>query len=217
MVIHLNEKKCIGKRLANFNSKNYDVGIKGQCVWYVQGRFLEKTGISVGQLPNAKDCYNRLKSLSYITCKKFPFDNSIACFNGGQYGHVIFIEEVIGDVVYYSESNSNSDNIISNDDGIIKKTTRQEFLKRPNLQGFCGLRFAIQKVLTPKKNIGLYLTPDFKKRSILITANNITSLSKSKFKHKNRVILKVVYKNKIYYAIKKTTKKFLQLRWLYKI
>lgn len=207
----VNYEKHIGQRLAKINSSFYVNGIKAQCVWYVQGRFWEKTGICLGKLPNAKDCFGILRTNKYIERTDYPRDDTIACFDGGQYGHVIFIEQALGNTLYYSEANANADNRISYDDGIIKKTTVSEFMKRPFLQGFAGKKLLKYKVTTANKNIGLYLSIGGK-REKLIKANKLEVIAGSGQKVNGREWVKVVHKKRLYYAIRTNKAKVKQLK-----
>lgn len=207
----INYEKHIGQRLAKINSSFYVNGIKAQCVWYVQGRFWEKTGICLGRLPNAKDCFGRLRTNKYIEVTNYPRDNTIACFDGGEFGHVIFIEQVLGDVLYYSEANANADNKISYDDGIIKKTSVSEFMKRPYLQGFAGKKLLKYKITTANKSIGLYLSIGGK-RAKLIKTKKLNVVPGSGQKINGRDWVKVVYGKCLYYAIRTNKAKVKQLK-----
>ena len=134
----INYEKSLGKRLADFNSKYYKPPIntasRGQCVWYTQGRAYEKKGVYIGARGNAKDVYQSCKN-SGFQVSKYPKPNSIACFNGGTYGHVKYVEHVIADTVYYTEANWNADNALSADDGILKKMSFDNWMKQSTLQG----------------------------------------------------------------------------------
>ncbi len=121
------------KRLGNFNTKYYNDGIRGQCVWYVRGRAKEKVGVDTGIRGNAKLWYDQAKYKG-----RQPENDSIACFNGGNYGHVIFVESVENGLVYYTESNAkgtNKNGYISPDDGVLKKLPTEDFTKRSGYQG----------------------------------------------------------------------------------
>ena len=161
----MNYSKNIGKRLANFsntkiyNSKN---GIVAQCVWYVRCRALEKLGKNTGIIGNANVWYTNAKAKKLST-GKYPKSDSIACFNNGKYGHVIFIEYVHENTLYYTESNSNSDDTLSADDGILKRTTISEFTSRKGYQGCIYLNETENlKVMTVKAKDGLNYRTDCK-------------------------------------------------------
>lgn len=129
--------KYLGKRLADFsNSKIYSNsnGIVAQCVWYVRCRTLEKCGKNTGIYGDANTWYDTAV-LKKLSVGKSPKTNSIACFNCGSYGHVIFVEYVDENFVYYTEANSNGDNCLSSDDGILKKQSIKIFTARTGYQG----------------------------------------------------------------------------------
>jgi len=116
----------VGQRLADFNnygySSSYNTSSKGQCVWYVRGRAYEKLGVNTGLNGNGNAWYNNAIKAGLSTGYEVR-SNSIACFNGGTYGHVIFVEWVDGDTVYYTEANKTADNVVSSDDGVLTKST----------------------------------------------------------------------------------------------
>ncbi len=134
--VKVNYNKYLGKRLADFkNTKIYNSnnGIIAQCVWYVRCRALEKCGINTGITGNANTWYNQAKSKK-LKLSPIPISNSIACFSNGEYGHVIFIENVSDNTVFYTEANADNDNKLSADDGILKKQDLSSFIKRKGYQ-----------------------------------------------------------------------------------
>lgn len=138
--------KSLRKRLADFNNTkiyNNTNGIVGQCVWYVRCRALEKCKTDTGITGNANTWYNSAIAKK-LTVSKEPVSDSIACFSSGKYGHVIYVEHVSDGIVYYTEANSNNDNKLSADDGILKKQSLNTFIKRAGYQGCI--------VLLPKNN-----------------------------------------------------------------
>lgn len=129
--------KYVGKCLANMNNKKvYSSvnGIVGQCVWYVRCRALEKCNKNTGIYGNANTWYNTAKAKK-LSVGKSPRTNSIACFNSGAYGHVIYVEYVDNNYVYYTEANANGDNAVSTDDGVLKRQTKSKFTLRKGYQG----------------------------------------------------------------------------------
>lgn len=102
---------------------------------------MEKCGINTGITGNANTWYNHAKSKKLQTSKR-PISNSIACFRNGKYGHVIFIENVTGNTVFYTEANSNNDNKLSADDGVLKKQDINAFMNRSGYQGCICLHSA---------------------------------------------------------------------------
>lgn len=130
----MNYESKLGKRLADLSSSAYAQGIKAQCVWYVRGRAKEKCGTDTGIIGNANIWYESAKAKG-LKLSSEPISNSIACFNSGRYGHVIFIECTDGNWVYYTEANADADNRLSSDDGALKRQTAAEFKARKGYQG----------------------------------------------------------------------------------
>jgi len=58
--------------------------------------------------------------------------NEVACFSDSKNGHVVFIEDVVGSNIYYTEANKDGDNTLSDDDGIVKTISTTNF---PSLYG----------------------------------------------------------------------------------
>ena len=144
----------LGKPLGNFNSAYYNDGIRGQCVWYVRGRAKEKVGVDTGIRGDANTWYAQAKHKGYDLKS-----NSIACFGGGSFGHVIYIELVKNGQVYYTEANANADNALSLDDGLLKKSTISQFYARKGYQGCIYLCY--YKGYTEKKTLSsAVITPD---------------------------------------------------------
>ena len=215
-----NYEKSLGKRLANFNSKYYKPPIntasRGQCVWYTQGRAYEKKDVKIGARGNAKDVYQSCKNDSFQV-SKYPKPNSIACFNGGTYGHVKYVEHVLADTVYYTEANSNADNAVSYDDGILKKMSLDNWMKQPNLQGHVVVKkeqLITFEVVTKKGKLGLYKSSSIKRKNKVktIKAKTVKVVAGSGKKKSGRELVKVLYDNRYYWAIRKTRTKKQQLR-----
>ena len=215
-----NYEKSLGKRLANFNSKYYKPPIntasRGQCVWYTQGRAYEKKDVKIGARGNAKDVYQSCKNDSFQV-SKYPKPNSIACFNGGTYGHVKYVEHVLADTVYYTEANSNADNAVSYDDGILKKMSLDNWMKQPNLQGHVVVKkeqLITFEVVTKKGKLGLYKSSSIKRKNKVktIKAKTVKVVAGSGKVKSGRELVKVLYDNRYYWAIRKTRTKKQQLR-----
>ena len=215
-----NYEKSLGKRLANFNSKYYKPPIntasRGQCVWYTQGRAYEKKDVKIGARGNAKDVYQSCKNDSFQV-SKYPKPNSIACFNGGTYGHVKYVEHVLADSVYYTEANSNADNAVSYDDGVLKKMSLDNWLKQSNLQGHVVVKkeqLITFEVVTKKGKLGLYKSSSIKRKNKVknIKAKTVKVVAGSGKKKSGRELVKVLYDNRYYWAIRKTRTKKQQLR-----
>ena len=138
---------------------------------------------------------------------KYPKPNSIACFNGGVYGHVKYVEYVIADTVYYTEANSNADNVISVDDGILKKMQLSDWMAQPFLQGHVVVKKEILKtfnVVTRKGKIGLYKSSNIKEKNKVknIKAKTVRVVAGSGKVKDGRDIVKVLYNNRYYWSIR---------------
>ena len=103
----------VGQTLASISSENYNSSnpfSKGQCTWYCFGRALEKCGVylpawkSNGTYGNADEWYYNAASAGFSVGYEVR-SNSIACYSGM---HVIFVEWVDGETVYYTEANKDS-------------------------------------------------------------------------------------------------------------
>ena len=207
----INYEKQLGKRLANFNSKYYKPPInqasRGQCVWYTQGRAYEKTGVKIGARGNGKDVYANCKAAGFQV-SEYPKPNSIACFGDGTYGHVKFVEYVIADTVYYTEANLNADNKLTADDGVLKKMSLTEWMKQPYLQGHVVVKkekLISFKVTTANKKLGLYKSNNIKKSNKvkIIKAGSVKVVAGSGKTKGGRELIKVLYGNRYYWAIRK--------------
>ena len=218
----INYEKSLGKRLADFNSRYYKPPIntasKGQCVWYTQGRAYEKKDVYIGARGNAKDVYQSCKN-SGFQVSKYPKPNSIACFNGGTYGHVRYVEYVIGNTVYFTEANWNADNSLSADDGILKKMSLSNWMAQPFLQGHIVVKkeeLITFEVITKKGKLGLYKSSSIKKKNKVksIKAKTVTVVAGSGKVKGGRELVKVLYDNCYYWAIRKTRTKKQQLKAL---
>ncbi|AUS98017.1 hypothetical protein CDQ84_18535 [Clostridium thermosuccinogenes] len=137
----------VGERPSDMNiygecyfSKNWyyqsDPTLVGQCTWFCWGRALEKCGRSIrfNGDNNAKNWYSN--AISGYSSKQpstvYPMKNAIACFSDSKNGHVVFIEDVVGSTVYYTEANADRNNELSDDDGIVKIASTTDF---PSLYG----------------------------------------------------------------------------------
>ena len=218
----INYEKSLGKRLANFNSEYYkppvNTASRGQCVWYTQGRAYEKKGVYIGARGDAKDVYQSCKN-SGFQVSKYSKPNSIACFNGGTYGHVRYVEYVIGNTVYFTEANWNADNSLSADDGILKKMSLSNWMAQPFLQGHVVVKeeeLITFEVITKKGKLGLYKSSSIKKKNKVksIKAKTVKVVAGSGKVKGCRELVKVLYDNRYYWAIRKTRTKKQQLKAL---
>ncbi|OAA91969.1 SH3 domain-containing protein [Clostridium ljungdahlii] len=109
-------------------------GYTGQCTWFTYGRVLEKLGIALPSqfYGNAVDWWYANASSNVYTYGSEPKANSIIVWGGGPhgYGHVGFVEEVSGDIVYFNEGNFN---VRGNYDGSEKTLSKEAIKNRGNL------------------------------------------------------------------------------------
>lgn len=188
----------LGKRLGNFSSPCYNDGIRGQCVWYVRGRAKEKVGVDTGIRGDAKTWY--AKAAHKGTALR---SDSIACFGGGSYGHVIYIELVENGNVYYTEANANADNKLSADDGILKKTTVSQFTARRGYQGCIYLTEYKKKKkggAVTTANLHYRKTPGGEIAGTLPCGSPVVFADDSKVRKGGHVWRKIVVGGKTYYA-----------------
>lgn len=113
---------------------------KGQCVWYVRGRAAQKLGKDTGAVGNANEMWYNVKSSARLPASEESIKpNTIASYKtgtsagGAKYGHVIFIEDVIGDTVYYTEGGSSY--YKNGTDGVLKTASKQGILNGINSNG----------------------------------------------------------------------------------
>lgn len=131
--------KSVGKRVANTDTYNNDAA-KGQCVWYVRGRANEKLGKNIGAMGNGNEMWYNAKDSAKVEAKpenlranmivSYKYGTSSA---GQKYGHVIYIEDVVGDTVYYTEGGSGY--YKNRTDGVVKTATRQGIINGVNNSG----------------------------------------------------------------------------------
>ena len=119
------------------------IGSYGQCTWYCYGRAHEVLGkrltFSATSGNHAGTWYNRITNGVKM---QTPVANSIAVWSGGRYGHVAYVEKVVGDLIYFTEANwdANDDNAYNPaTDAIVKvftlninDTAHYYFKKRSN-------------------------------------------------------------------------------------
>ncbi len=122
----------IGNVIADLSSYRTDIdgfsGIKGQCVWYVRNRAYEKIGALTGIGGNANKWFNSAQNKGFDTGTE-PRSNSIACWNGGSYGHVAYIEyyDNASGTVYFTEANWRGK---SSGDGVLQAMSYNDFQNR---------------------------------------------------------------------------------------
>lgn len=91
-----------------FNYNNSPETAKGNCTWWCCGRLQETLGKNVVTLmnqasPNGNGWYNAFTGTRYLTANN-AVPGDIICFSGGDFGHVMFIEQVQNGVLYVSQS-----------------------------------------------------------------------------------------------------------------
>ena len=130
----------VGTKIADVSGYNNSAA-KGQCVWYVRGRMKQKFGKDTGSLGNGNQMwYNAKESAKLAPTEANIKPNTIASYKTGlsaagkKYGHVIYIEDVVGDTVYYTEGGSyyyNNGTI-----GTLKKASKKEILNGSSKFGY---------------------------------------------------------------------------------
>lgn len=124
------------------------VNYVGQCTWYAFGRAQEKLGVTITFSEpsgnHAKTWYDRIDNEG-VQKDDTPRANSIAVFapKPGKtgYGHVVFIEYIHGNNIYYSEANygsSGNGSFDFNQDGVLKCQTIAEFENRSTVNDLVG-------------------------------------------------------------------------------
>ncbi|GAA0739549.1 SH3 domain-containing protein [Clostridium oceanicum] len=127
--------------IPNMNSSAYNsdniftqCGFKGQCTWFTYGRVIEKLGTHLPSqfYGNAVDWwYSNARSKVYSYGSE-PRANSVIVWSGGPkgYGHVGFVEKVVGDTVYFNEGNfSNRGHY----EGRVKTLSKEAIKNRGNI------------------------------------------------------------------------------------
>lgn len=130
----------VGEKIADVSGYNNSAA-KGQCVWYVRGRMKQKFGKDTGSLGNGNQMwYNAKESAKLAPTEANIKPNTIASYKTGlsaagkKYGHVIYIEDVVGDTVYYTEGGTyyyNNGTI-----GTLKKASKKEILNGSSKFGY---------------------------------------------------------------------------------
>ena len=122
---------ALGFKIAYTNTSNYNNNAtRGQCVWYARGRAKEKLSVNIPPLGNANQMYASAKPEARLEVKKSNIKpNTLVTYKvgtseaGQTAGHVIYIEDVVGDTVYYTEGG------YGNSNGVVKKSTKDNIMK----------------------------------------------------------------------------------------
>lgn len=132
-------KDSVGKRITD-TSKYNNGAAKGQCVWYALGRASERNGKTITIGGNGNSMYYQAKDDAKVSASPNNLKgNMLLCYNKGtssagqKYGHVIFIEDVVGDTVYYTEGGSGY--YKNGTDGVVKTATKEQIMKGVNSSG----------------------------------------------------------------------------------
>lgn len=128
-----------GQKVADTNSYKNSAAT-GQCVWYVRGRMKEKTGKDTGAVGNANQMWYNVSDKAKLPASADSIKpNTVASYKtgtssgGAKYGHVIYIEDVVGDTVYYTEGGSSYHK--NGTDGVVKTASKSGILNGINSNG----------------------------------------------------------------------------------
>ena len=110
----------------------------GQCTWYAFGRAYERYGGPLKVSGSGGQWYDKIVTGNGVSKRSKtldPISKSIASFSNSGDGHVVFIEQVDGDDVYFTEGNSWCA------DGQVQKKTISQFkgLWSNTLEGYIVL------------------------------------------------------------------------------
>jgi surface antigen len=125
-----NYSNSVGKKIANTSGYNNSAA-KGQCVWYVRGRMSEKLGKDTGAIGNANEMWYNAKPEAKLSASADNIKpDTIASYKygsgGNEYGHVIYIEDVVGDTVYYTEGGTHYTN--NGTTGVLKTASKSDIM-----------------------------------------------------------------------------------------
>lgn len=130
----------------NINSSHYTTSnmyypdYVGECTWFCWGRAHEKCGKSI-QFTGSNNggewydnCNYSASGTRKIPANQGPVTNSIcSCGGATGNGHVIFVERVDGNTVYYTEAN------VGGTDGVVKSCSKSNFPPNRTVMGYIGL------------------------------------------------------------------------------
>ena len=127
--------KLLGKTVANVNSDYYKKKFsRGQCTWYAFGRAYEVLGtplvFKADSGLDAKNWGNMVKG-RVVNGQISSRCVGVRPTRGKGHGHVIFIEYVDSDYVYYTDCNSDGNDVYNpGKDAVVKRQPRNsEFIK----------------------------------------------------------------------------------------
>lgn len=143
----------------NMSGFDMSAGNKNECVWYVRNRARTKAGKNTGIYGNASTWWRQAKASSKSSS---PKADSIACFSQDSkqrgYGHVVYIEAVSGDTIYYTEGGQGYAK--NGTQGMVKQAKRSDFESKlfGSFQGYIDLSAYAQG--TPYHTGGLAMLGD---------------------------------------------------------
>lgn len=124
----ISAKSSYASKNSPYNKNNNDADF-GQCVWYARGRAKELLGKNIPAMGNANQMFANAKKNSKVEAKPENLRaNMLVTYNkgtstAGQHaGHVIYIEAVDGDTVYYTEGGN------YNMSGKLRTATREDIM-----------------------------------------------------------------------------------------
>ena len=143
------------------NMSGFDMSASNvnECVWFVRNRARTKLGKNTGIYGNASTWYGKAKASSHT---RTPKADSIACFAQDSkkrgYGHVVYIEGVSGDTIYYTEGGQGYAK--NGTQGVVKQAKRSDFESKlfGSFQGYIDLSAYAQG--TPYHTGGLAMLGD---------------------------------------------------------
>lgn len=113
-----------------YNQKNNFSNNIGQCTWFVDGRVQEVTGKKLRFTRNFdRHAKNWIQLLPQYKVSQKPLRHSIAVF-GGRYGHVVFVEAVTNNTIWFREANIPINNKLDVFDGRKKVMFIEKFQNR---------------------------------------------------------------------------------------
>lgn len=123
----------------------YRADLVGQCTWFCWGRAHEKKGkaLSFHGGNNGRQWYANINTYNVTKRPAYlgPITDSICSISYGDTkpGHVVFVELVEGNTVYYTEANYPRDDRLSSDDGIVKSCSKSQFPVSGTVMGYIVL------------------------------------------------------------------------------
>jgi surface antigen len=121
--------KVVDTKHQGYTDRRLNDAAAGQCVWFVRGRAYEKLGKYLPAMGDANQMYASAKESARLPITKDNIlPNTLVSYKvgtssaGQTAGHVIYIEDVVGDTVYYTEGGGSIN-------GVVKKSTKDNIMK----------------------------------------------------------------------------------------